>query len=77
MRPRVRFLLSIGIFSLFSCGGGGGSGENVSRSASWPFDNPQYLLLNLAIGSDMGGTVDNSIFPVQMEVDYVRVYQKL
>ncbi len=46
-------------------------------SASWPFDNPQYLLLNLAIGGDMGGTVDNNIFPVQMEVDYVRVYQKL
>jgi beta-glucanase (GH16 family) len=42
---------------------------------SWPFDAPQYLLLNLAIGGAMGGTVDDSIFPVQMEVDYVRVYQ--
>jgi beta-glucanase (GH16 family) len=45
-------------------------------SATWPFDNPQYLLLNLAIGGDLGGAVDNAIFPVQMEVDYVRVYQK-
>jgi beta-glucanase (GH16 family) len=45
-------------------------------SASWPFDNAQYLLLNLAIGGDMGGAVDDAIFPVQMEVDYVRVYQK-
>ncbi len=43
---------------------------------SWPFDKPQYLLLNLAIGGDMGGAVKDSIFPVQMEVDYVRVYQK-
>lgn len=41
----------------------------------WPFSAPQYLLLNLAIGGDLGGPVDDAIFPVQMEVDYVRVYQ--
>lgn len=41
----------------------------------WPFDKPQYLLLNLAIGGTLGGSVDDVIFPVQMEVDYVRVYQ--
>ena len=42
----------------------------------WPFSNPQYLLLNLAIGGDLGGPVDDTIFPVQMEVDYVRIYQQ-
>lgn len=42
---------------------------------AWPFDNPQYMILNLAIGGDMGGAVDDSIFPVTMEVDYVRVWQ--
>jgi beta-glucanase (GH16 family) len=42
----------------------------------WPFDKPQYLILNIAVGGDLGGKVDDSIFPVQMEVDYVRVYQK-
>ncbi|MES2319323.1 MAG: glycoside hydrolase family 16 protein [Pseudomonadota bacterium] len=41
----------------------------------WPFSAPQYLLLNLAIGGDLGGPVDDAIFPVQMEIDYVRVYQ--
>ena len=43
----------------------------------WPFDKPQYLLLNLAVGGNWGGTkgIDESIFPVKMEVDYVRVYQ--
>ena len=41
----------------------------------WPFDAPQFLLLNLAIGGDLGGEVDDRIFPVSMEVDYVRVYQ--
>ncbi len=43
--------------------------------ASWPFDQPQYLLLNLAIGGDMAGPVDDTIFPRQLEVEYVRVYQ--
>ncbi|MES2208363.1 MAG: family 16 glycosylhydrolase [Pseudomonadota bacterium] len=43
---------------------------------AWPFDQPQYMLLNLAIGGDMTGDVDDSIFPVTMEVDYVRIYQK-
>lgn len=44
---------------------------------AWPFDKPQFLLLNLAIGGDLGGSVDDSIFPVAMEVDYVRVYQRV
>jgi len=41
----------------------------------WPFDGPQFLLLDVAIGGDLGGAVDDGIFPVTMEVDYVRVYQ--
>jgi beta-glucanase (GH16 family) len=44
-------------------------------NAKWPFSNPHFLLLNLAIGGDLGGPVDDAIFPVQMEVDYVRVYK--
>jgi beta-glucanase (GH16 family) len=43
--------------------------------ATWPFDQPQYLLLNIAIGGTLGGVVDDGIFPVTMEVDYVRIYQ--
>lgn len=41
----------------------------------WPFDKPQYLILNLAIGG-IGGLVDENIFPVTMEIDHVRVYQQ-
>ncbi len=44
--------------------------------AAWPFDAPQFMILNIAIGGDLGGVVDDSIFPTQMVVDYVRVYQK-
>ena len=43
--------------------------------STWPFDAPQYLLLNIAIGGTLGGAVDDAIFPVTMEVDYVRVWQ--
>ncbi len=45
---------------------------------SWPFDAPQYLILNLAIGGAWGGTkgIDDSRFPQQMLVDYVRIYQE-
>lgn len=44
---------------------------------TWPFDKAFYVILNLAIGGKMGGTVDDSIFnkPVKMYVDYVRIYQ--
>lgn len=41
-----------------------------------PFTRPQYLLLNLAIGGDNGGTIDNKAMPMRYEIDYVRVYQR-
>lgn len=43
----------------------------------WPFDRRMHLLLNIAFGGDWGGAkgIDDSILPVQMVIDYVRVYQ--
>lgn len=41
-----------------------------------PFMRPQYLLLNLAIGGDNGGKIDNEALPMKYEIDYVRVYQQ-
>ena len=43
----------------------------------WPFDRPQYLILNLAIGGSWGGQrgIDDSVFPARYEIDYVRVYR--
>ena len=45
---------------------------------AWPFDKPQYLILNLAIGGAWGARegIDDSIFPAQYYIDYVRVYQE-
>ena len=42
----------------------------------WPFNTPQYLLLNLAMGGDLGGAINDAQLPTQMEVDYVRVYRR-
>lgn len=44
----------------------------------WPFNKPQYLILNLAIGGNWGGRegIDDTLFPHQFHIDYVRVYQK-
>ena len=45
--------------------------------AEWPFDKEFHLLMNIAVGGDWGGKfgVDDKIFPQQLIVDYVRVYQ--
>ncbi|MBK8506046.1 MAG: glycoside hydrolase family 16 protein [Saprospiraceae bacterium] len=45
---------------------------------SWPFDQPFYLILNIAIGGNWGGQkgVDDTILPQKMEIDYVRIYEK-
>jgi len=50
--------------------------EKATVAGYNPFRLPQYLILNLAIGGDWGGRIDDSIFPQRMVVDYVRVYQK-
>jgi len=44
----------------------------------WPYNDPFYIIFNLAWGGDWGGSqgVDENALPVTMEVDYVRVFQK-
>lgn len=43
---------------------------------SYPFNNPSYLLMNIAIGGKWPGDPDETtIFPQKMIVDYIRVFQ--
>lgn len=53
--------------------------DQTGDHATWPFDQRFHLLLNIAIGGTWGGQegIDDGIFPVQMEVDYVRVYESV
>ncbi len=44
---------------------------------NWVFDHPFFLVLNLAVGGDWPGNPDaTTVFPQEMLVDYVRVYQR-
>jgi len=44
----------------------------------WVFDQPFFIILNLAIGGTLGGLVNpKTAFPSQYIVDYVRIYQKV
>ncbi|MEQ8925890.1 MAG: family 16 glycosylhydrolase [Fulvivirga sp.] len=46
----------------------------TKNDATWPFDKPQYLLLNIAMGG-IGGAIDPGFTESTMEIDYVRVFQ--
>ncbi|MBR3645079.1 MAG: hypothetical protein IKN54_01555, partial [Lachnospiraceae bacterium] len=54
-----------------------------SREASynvWPYDDPFYLIMNVAIGGVLGGGTNVDQAAVcsklgEMKIDYVRVYQ--
>ena len=40
-----------------------------------PFDQPFYIIMNLAVGGDFGGNPDGTtVFPGVMQLDYVRAY---
>ena len=42
----------------------------------WVFDQPFFVILNLAVGGRLGGPIGlDTVFPAQYTVDYVRVYQ--
>ena len=44
----------------------------------WVFDQPFFIILNLAHGGTLGGIIDPDLeYPIQYYVDYVRVYQPI
>jgi beta-glucanase (GH16 family) len=52
--------------------------KNFSNSGiqGWPFNNPFYFLMNVAVGGKYLGNPDQSTpFPQVMSVDYIRVFQ--
>jgi beta-glucanase (GH16 family) len=51
--------------------------HDTSDSLTWPFNKPQNLIINLAIGGGWGGAkgVDPDISSEKLIVDYIRVYE--
>jgi len=46
------------------------------QGKQWVFNHPFFILLNLAVGGNFGGSVgDDTLFPATAFVDYVRLYQ--
>ena len=52
--------------------------EGKNDFNTWPFNQRFHLLINIAVGCDWPGSPDETTqFPTEMEVEYVRVYEKI
>ena len=40
-----------------------------------PYNNLHYILLNIAMGGNLGGEIPTNFNSSTMELDYVRIYQ--
>lgn len=50
--------------------------EDIPADGEWVFDQPGFIILNLAVGGHYPGNPDRTTpFPAEMVIDYVRVYQ--
>jgi beta-glucanase (GH16 family) len=50
---------------------------DLPAGKTWVFDHPFFIILNVAVGGFWPGNPDaTTVFPQQMLVDYVRVYQR-
>lgn len=48
---------------------------SLPNGSTWVFTQPQFIILNLAVGGNWPGNPDGStVFPQRLTVDYVRVY---
>lgn len=67
-REEIRFLLDERAYYIYR--------PANQNNSTWPFDSPQYILLNIAMGGT-GGTIDAFFTESAMEIDYVRVYEEV
>ncbi|MFD0794881.1 family 16 glycosylhydrolase [Mucilaginibacter litoreus] len=49
--------------------------HTFANSSATPFNANFFLIMNLAMGGNLGGAIDPSVNSATMEVDYVRVYK--
>lgn len=52
--------------------------DKNANEQEWPFDKPQNIILNLAMGGGWGGAqgMDETVTSQKFVIDYVRVYEK-
>lgn len=49
--------------------------HSVPNDGSLPFNSDFFLILNVAMGGNLGGNIDGAFTQSSMEIDYVRIYQ--
>lgn len=64
----MRFFFDDSIYHRFDINKVGAGSDN-------PFRKPFYALINLALGGEWGGAINDAILPQKLQVDYIRVYQ--
>ncbi len=52
--------------------------EAAAKDGQWPFDEPFYIVLSQQLGGPgtWVGTINNDDLPLNMYIDYIRVYEK-
>jgi beta-glucanase (GH16 family) len=48
--------------------------KSVDNNAVWPFHEDFYIIMNLAVGGNLGGYIPDNVVEAIMEVDYVRYF---
>ncbi|HMC01215.1 MAG TPA: glycoside hydrolase family 16 protein [Flavobacteriaceae bacterium] len=67
-KDKIEFFIDDSLVYTFS--------PEIKNDETWPFNKSFYVILNLAIGGNFGGPeVDDSIFPQEFIIDYVRIYK--
>lgn len=69
-KNRINFYVDGTLFNTYT-------NDKKKITETWPFNIDFFLYLNLAVGSDWASMkgIDDSIFPQNLEIDYVRVYK--
>lgn len=52
------------------------SRDPAKGEMQWPFKQPFYIILSMQIGGNWVGTGDPAQYPAEMQVDWIRVYEK-
>ncbi len=67
-KDKIEFFIDENLVYTFS--------PEVKNEKTWPFNKPFFIILNVAVGGNFGGPeVDDSIFPQEFIIDYVKVFK--
>jgi beta-glucanase (GH16 family) len=50
--------------------------KNDRDWTEWPFDKKFHIIINLAMGGTLGGTIDSSITSAEFQIDWIRVWKE-